>query len=84
MWQRASKTYKNFSAKYRAKYNVLIKDSQLVYKKNLKKQQTKLRDLIEQMHYNYNGRNENDERKKFFFRSFVSQEFYVSPMKIQT
>jgi hypothetical protein len=36
------------------------------------------------MPYNYNGTNEDDERKKGFFRSFIFHEFYVSPMKIQT
>jgi hypothetical protein len=78
------KTYKNFSAKYRAKYNILVRDNQLVYNFFSKEQQTKLSNLIEQMPYNYNGTNEDDEKKKGFSRSFVSQEFYLSPMKIQT
>ncbi len=64
---RVLKTYKNFSAKYMAKYNVLVKDNQLVYKKISKKQRTKLSNLIEQMFYNYNGTNEDDEKKKGFF-----------------
>jgi hypothetical protein len=34
--------------------------------------------------YNYNGTNEDDERKINKFRSFISHEFYVIPMKIQT
>jgi hypothetical protein len=50
-----------------AKYNVLVKDNQLVYKKISKKQRTKLSNLIEQMFYNYNGTNEDDEKKKGFF-----------------
>jgi hypothetical protein len=83
-YSRASKTYENFSVEYTAKYKVPVRYSQLVYEKISKKQQTKLSAWKEQTPYNYNGTNENDERKKGFFRSFISHEFYISPTKIQT
>jgi len=80
-YSRASKIYKNFSTEYTAKYKVLVRDNQLVYEKISKKQQTRLSAWKEQTLYNYNGTNEDDERKKGFFKSLISQEFYISPTK---